>query len=55
MIQWLVNPIASNLVDGKDLWEAVQNERILKAKRSRSKEVILDKQANWLWQSFDYD
>ena len=39
---------ASEPADGKELWGAVQDERLSKGEGSRSKDAILGKEVGWL-------
>lgn len=43
-IQWFANQAAFSLADRKELWEAVQNGRLFRQKKSGIKEVILDQE-----------
>ena len=46
-----MNWVVSKTADRKEFQGAVQNGRLLKADVGRNKEVILDKKADWSWQS----
>ena len=49
-VQWFVNWTACNLTDRKELWGAIQNEKLLQAKGHRNKKVVLKEKSGLLLQ-----